>query len=114
MDLLTQDGGEINQKTGELQDGAFRDEGPGSWDTEEVEDEVKGPEQTEDSVLNADVTLAEPGLTTQMDNPKDFEEEPLDAEEDEEGEQTDQNPTPENTPQPNSRRVLSFNDFFKN
>jgi hypothetical protein len=52
--------------------------------------------------LNADVVLAEPGLKQEIVN-SDIPEENGDHEEEEDE---------KNTPQENSRRVLSFNDYF--
>jgi hypothetical protein len=83
-----------------------KEDGIGSWDEdspENEEDEVAGPEQDEESVLNADVVLAEPGLKQdiiQLETP--------DEESDSEEVEDDQ----KNTPQEDSRRVLSFSDYF--
>lgn len=75
-----------------------KEDGTGSWDdSPEIQDEdAPGPEQDEDSVLNADVVLAEPGLKQDIVH-SEIEEEDVEQ---------------KNTPQEDSRRVLSFNDFF--
>jgi len=83
-------------------------DGIGSWDEDpndeqEGESEDPGPYQDEESVLNADVVLAEPGLKQEIVS-SEIPHENEDQEE-EEGEE-------KNTPQENSRRVLSFNDYF--
>jgi hypothetical protein len=81
-------------------------DGVGSWDEDynddQEESEDPGPYQDEESVLNADVVLAEPGLKQEIVS-SDIPDEREDPEED--GEE-------KNTPQENSRRVLSFNDYF--
>jgi hypothetical protein len=82
-------------------------DGVGSWDEDqndrqEEESEDPGPYQDEESVLNADVVLAEPGLKQEIVN-SDIPGENGDHEEEEDE---------KNTPQENSRRVLSFNDYF--
>jgi hypothetical protein len=81
-------------------------DGVGSWDDDynddQEESEDPGPYQDEESVLNADVVLAEPGLKQEIVS-SDIPDESEDQEEDEEE---------KNTPQENSRRVLSFNDYF--
>jgi hypothetical protein len=81
-------------------------DGVGSWDEDynddQEESEDPGPYQDEESVLNADVVLAEPGLKQEIVN-SDIPEENGDHEEEE---------YEKNTPQENSRRVLSFNDYF--
>jgi hypothetical protein len=80
-------------------------DGVGSWDEDfnddQEESEDPGPYQDEESVLNADVVLAEPGLKQEILN-SDL---PEEAEEEESEEE-------KNTPQEDSRRVLSFNDYF--
>lgn len=97
--------GELNQNSTELGGETGRIEGSGSWDTEERESDLT-PDQDENSVLNSDVVLAEPGLKQSQETPEDYEE----SQEDETPEDDGQ----KNTPQVGSRRVLSFTDYFKN
>ena len=98
---------EINQNVPELGEEDGRTEGSGSWDTEERESDLT-PDQDEESILNSEVILAEPGLKQTHEFPEDYEE-PQDGVE-ENPEEEDQ----KNTPQVGSRRVLSFSDYFKN
>lgn len=82
-----------------------KEDGIGSWDQEHsegAESEVSGPEQDDESVLNADVVLAEPGLK------QDILQSELADQDDDKGIDSEQ----KNTPQESSRRVLSFSDYF--